>query len=498
MSLLLRRIPVIFLLSTLAVGLAPASTAATAAAYETAKTISGHEMLLVIDELASPTYQGRLTGQPGQLEAAELVAGFFSETGLLPLGDDGGYFQYFTAPSNIIKPGPEVQLFLGVKTVAYDIGEQYLFRGYTGEGDVTAPICFAGYGITDDQLGYDDYSGIDVTGKWVLCLRGWHPAYPADSFRWSYTGWKARNAHDHGAVGLLLVSAHSDGTMGAPIGSYLYGLPAEEMYADFPMVHVGRDFVMDLFNVQGWYLPSIIGMIDKGEPHSFDFPGGTKARVKVEREFSPEAWTGNVIGYIPGADPQYASRAVVVCAHHDHVGYQDTIRFPGSNDNASGTAALMAIAKAMVDLSGGPARSVIFISFTGEEMGLLGSKYFVNNPAWEIENIDYVINMDMIAQGTELLLWGGTDFPGMRKLFTRLCDEYEVELNHLPPYPVSDHGPFVDKGIEAVMLLAGGEREYNLAHVPHVYKSEMIDVELLEKITKIAFVATCELAERGS
>ena len=84
------------------------------------------------------------------------------------------------------------------------------FRGYTGSGDVTAPICFAGYGITDEDLGYDDYSGIDPTGKWVLCLRGWHPAFPDTTFDWSYTGWKARNARDRGAVGLLLVSAYPD------------------------------------------------------------------------------------------------------------------------------------------------------------------------------------------------------------------------------------------------------------------------------------------------
>lgn len=486
-----------FLLMFVSINVASPSKAnpASNSTLETGSAISGEWMHSIISELASPEYEGRLTGQPGQIKAAEYIAGYFADIDLLPLGDDDGYFQYFTAPTNVIKSNPLVELQLGRETISYEIGEQYLFRGYTGSGDVTAPICFAGYGITDEDLGYDDYSGIDPAGKWVLCLRGWHPAYPDATFNWSYTGWKARNAHDRGAVGLLLMSAYPDGTMDNPICSYLYGLPPEEMYADFPMVHVGMDFTMDLFNSFGWYLPSIIGMMKEGEPQSFDFPSRAQAHVKVEADFEPDARTVNVIGYIPGTDPEFASHAVIVCAHHDHVGYQDDVMFPGSNDNAGGTAALVAIARAMQKSGVRPGRSVVFISFAGEEMGLLGSKYFVENPTWPIENIDYVINLDMIGQGTELMFWGGTDFPRMKKVFTSLCDEYGIEIEHLPPYPVSDHGPFVEKGIKAAMLLMGGEREYDLMHKPYVYEPEMIDVELLEKIARITYLAVCELAE---
>jgi hypothetical protein len=468
----------IFLLLFVSINLAitPSPIPAAESYTDTGGPISRKLMMSIIDELASPEYEGRLTGQPGQIKAAEYIAGYFADSGLKPLGDKGGYFQYFTTPTNVIEADPQVELLIGDEAISYEIGEGYLFRGYTGSGDVTAPICFAGYGITDEYLGYDDYSGIDPTGKWVFCLRGWHPEYPDTTFDWSYTGWKARNAYERGAAGLLLATVHLNGTMGVPIGSYLYGLPVEEMYPDFPMVHLGRDFLMDLFDSQGWYLPSIMGMMKKGEPQGFDFPDNIQAHVQVEADFEAEARTVNVIGYIPGSDPGLASHAVIICGHHDHVGYQDTVMFPGSNDNASGTAALIAIAKAMQKSGVAPARSILFISFAGE-------------------NIDYVINLDMIAQGTELMLWGGTDFIKSKMVFHKLCDEYEMPVKDLPPYPVSDHGPFVEQGIEAVMLLVGGKREYDMAHKPHEYKPELIDIDLLEKIATITLKAAEELAE---
>jgi hypothetical protein len=460
---------------------------------DAAATISGQDMLYVIGELASPVYEGRLTGQRGQIMAAEFIAGKFAKMGLIPLGDDGGYFQYFHVPTNVITSEPELKLILGDRTISYEIGEQYLFRGYTGSGYVTAPVCFAGYGITDEYLGYDDYAGIDASGKWVFCLRGWHPAFPEASFDWAYTGWKARNAVAHGAAGLLLVSAGSGGSVDIPIGSYLYGLPADEMHANFPMVHVGMDFAKDLFGHFGWYLPGIIEALDKGQPNAFDFPPDIQVQVAVEADFKPNATTANVIAFLPGSDPELASHAVVVCAHHDHVGHQDGVIFPGANDNASGVSALIAIA-GVASRFAQPSRSIIFISFAGEEMGLLGSRHFVEHPTWPLDNIDYVINMDMLGQGSTLLVWGGTDFPRMRALFGRLGGEYGIEIENLPAYPVSDHGPFVDHGIEGVMLLAGGEREHDTAHKPYVYNPVIIDVDLLESIVRMTFVAIYELA----
>jgi len=462
---------------------------------QAAETISGTEMRTYIGPLASEEFQGRLTGQPGQMKAAELVAQAFAEFGLIPLGDDRGFFQHFTTPTNVVTGEPIVELLLDGNVISYQIGEQYLFRGETGSGDVTAPICFVGYGITDEKLKYDDYSGIDATGKWALSLRGWHPAFPESSFDWAKTGYKVRNAYKHGAVGLILVGARANGTVETPTASCLYGLPVEEMHPDFPMVHVGKDFALDLFGSCGWYLPGIVEMINKGKPQPFDFPAGIKAHVKVEADFKPDAVTANVIGFLPGADPELAKHAVVVCAHHDHVGYQPGIMFPGADDNASGTVALLAIARAASRCAEHPARSLVFISFTGEEEGLLGSQYFVDNPAWPLKNIDYVINLDMIGQGTTINLWGGKAFPDLLKLFDKLAGEYDIKVEAFPAYPVSDHGPFVDKGIEGVMLIGGGEKEYpSLAHHPYVYKPEMINTKFLEAVARIAFRAAFELA----
>lgn len=461
-----------------------------------AATISGSEMRTYIGFLASEEFQGRLTGQPGQRKAAELIAKAFSEFKLYPKGDLGGYHQYFNVPTNIVVGEPVVELILGDKTIYYELGEQYLFRGYTGSGDITAPICFVGYGITDENLPYDDYAGVDVTGKWALCLRGWQPHWPQESFDWANVGYKARNAYDHGAAGLILVGIRTNGTVEVPICSYLYGLPKEEIHTDFPMVHVAKDFAMDLFGSQGWYPPAIIEPMKDGKPNSFDFPEGIKAHVKVEANYEPKAPTANVIGYLPGSDANLASHAIVVCAHHDHVGYQPGVMFPGSDDNASGTVAMLAIARAASQASVRPKRSLLFISFTGEEMGLLGSKYFVEHPTWPLDKIDYVINLDMVGQGTTITFWGGTEFDELRELFESLAKDEGIEIENLPAYPVSDHGPFLDKDIKAVMLLGGGDKEYHMAHKPYVYKPEMINIDYLESVARITFLAAIDLAGR--
>jgi hypothetical protein len=262
------------------------------------------------------------------------------------------------------------------------------------------------------------------------------------------------------------------------------------------MVHYGKKPTMDLFGSLGWYLPGIVAEVDKGKPHPFDFPTEIKAHVKVEANFDAEAPTANVIGFLPGSDPGFAQYAILVCAHHDHVGYQPGVMFPGADDNASGTVALLAIARAASRCYARPSRSLLFISFAGEEMGLLGSKHYVKNPTWPLKNIDYVINLDMVGQGSTITLWGGTKFQDLRELFEGLAEEEGLGIENLPPYPVSDHGPFVEEGIEGVMLLGGGEKGYSMAHKPYIYRSEMINTDFLEAVTRISFLAAFELAKK--
>jgi len=255
----------------------------------------------------------------------------------------------------------------------------------TGTGNAeAAELVFAGYGLSAPELGYDDFAGLDVKGKFVLCFSG---SPDPENEKFSQASKNAmKTARDKGALGFLRIS----NPIGHPnSGNYVDGfMPAmiSEKIADS---------VLEEKDVTSAKLRDDLKFYKK--PLGFSL--GTKVRYKVESRHIEKATAYNIVGYIEGTDPKLKGEVVLYGAHVDHVGRPMGILFPGADDNASGSAVVMQIAEAFARMGRRPKRTVAFGLFSGEEFGILGSQHFAKNLPPQFKKIDVMINFDMVGEG---------------------------------------------------------------------------------------------------
>jgi len=443
--------------------------------------------------LASPELRGRHTGDIGQYKAGIWIAKEFDKYGLVPLNE--------LDPSAPITPEPDIATMhipegyptptkytdwaaMGVcyyyppvdltwieegKTYTYGAGHDYQIFDYSGYGDVTAEVVFVGYGITLPEMKYDDYASVDVKGKIVLCMRhgpnhiteGWHPP------TWSF-GWKAWNALQHGAAGFILVSDPRVHPMDAGSGTLTATYYNETMPAVWASTYtVGADLMptgtfeelLDLeIKIDDWVLT--------GEPYEgeYSFETGKTFHLEVHGEYDPNRATFNVIGVLPGqVEPD---KYVIVSAHYDHLGAYPTGEVcAGADDDASGVACMLEVARIMTKLAVKPYHSVIFAAWTGEEEGLWGSWDFFawENTTWTTEHIVAVVQMDMVGLGDPTLglnIFGGNDFPDFFETFEEASTVTGIPVHSAWAGSASDHYSFVALEIPAVMLQPAGPHPY--------------------------------------
>ena len=400
--------------STLLVAAGVLSSTALLRADELA-AISPDRIRSHVEYLASDELEGRDSGEPGLEVAAEYVARRFQEVGLEPAGDDGrGYFNAFTVPHGadfgrvigaaVTSPGGrEVKLEAGSEVLAFGYGET--------AGPVDAPVVFAGYGITADDedrkagLDYDDYSGIDVRGKVAVILRytprsrerrdrsrGADQPFGGRDGRHAPLAAKLRNAREHGAAGVILVTPPRAEGAAPDAQDDLWGLAhrASPRQPTLPALLASRSVVDDWLRPGGKDLAGLAREIDEAlRPRSFEIPS-----LRIRFDTTPgHRVLRNVVGRIPGRG-KLATESVVIGAHYDHIGrYGDQVASKnlgqvhnGADDNASGTAGLIELSRALragLPASGegsGDSRSFIFIAFSGEEIGLLGSRAWLDEP----------------------------------------------------------------------------------------------------------------------
>ncbi|MFT3913965.1 MAG: M20/M25/M40 family metallo-hydrolase [Anaeromyxobacteraceae bacterium] len=352
--------------------------------------------------LADPARTGRGTGTPGNPAAAAWIEERLREAGLAP-AFPGGYTQPLEAPYQAsLRPGNA--LSVGARALA--LGEGFVPFGFSDDGTVRGELVWAGYGITAPELAYDDYAGLDVKGKIVLVAQDFPREEDAASpFRdprnYRYGEWrhKAANARDHGAAGVVMVR---DGWNHAGADTLP---PWKGQVASRAGIVAARATAQALaaadVNVAALAAP---GQVD-GKPHSraLGVPASISAAIEHEH-----ATTANVAALLPGADPAVAGECVVVGAHYDHLGLGGETSLapdrlgqvhPGADDNASGVAAMLAVARA---LFAGPAprRTVLFVAFAAEEIGLLGSAELVRAPppACPVERMSLMVNLDMVGR----------------------------------------------------------------------------------------------------
>lgn len=439
-----------------------------------------------VSVLASDAFEGRGVTTRGVDRAAEYVANAFREAGLKPAGKDGSYFQPFTIPGatlgspNAVRlDGPQGQ------SVALQPGAQFEPLGLSHSGTADAPLVFAGYGITASgkQLEYDDYAGVDAAGKVVIVLRDTPRAdnkfLPFDGVRrreHSSLTRKMQNAVKHGAAGILFVNDRDTAASGDDLLGFGFTATGPSP-ANLPAVHVRREVIDRILESSlGGRLADLEQDIDRDlRPRSVELPGWTAhLRATVNRGTISAK---NVVGVCEGHGP-LANETVIIGAHYDHLGYGGTgslsgLKKPaihhGADDNGSGTTAILELARRLVAGRGAngiaAARRLVFIAFSGEELGLLGSAYYCKQPLFPLNDTAAMVNLDMVGRlrtDDKLTVYG----TGTAKTFDRLIDDvnakYGFRLHKVPGgMGPSDHASFYEKKVPVFFFFTGDHSDYH-------------------------------------
>ncbi len=453
-------------------------------------SISSHNLYDHVKELASDRYAGRLTGTEGYDKAANWLTGQFKNGNILPKGENGTYFQEFDIPYTLVFDDCALFLHLnspnGTIFKHYTYVKEFIPGSTSGSGEITAEVVYAGYGITAPELDYDDYAGIDVKGKIVLLEREipvseqnpelfkkWRP--------YSFHQYKLKNAVDHGARGML----YNYGPIGNPNNAY---------NPNFIYSHVGDSVVKDIFSGTGKNHDEVVGKIrEERKPRSF-YTGKT-VTIRNTTEHHPEGQGRNVIGWLEGDDPEYKQEVIIVGAHLDHLGscYE---MMPGANDNASGVAVMLEVAKALAKLNVPMKRSILFIAFGAEEQAITGSKAYLEHPVFPIDKSICLLNLDGVGNGTRLSAIAGENYPEIWHVVNHVNTKYvhrSVRPTNFPNLarPRLDAARFMWAGIPGLSFSAYGTK--SLYHVPQDDIS-LITPEIMEDLAQILFLAVIELA----
>ncbi len=451
--------------------------------------INKEDLIKNVGILSSPDFDGRLAGSEGYNKAANFIANKFSELGLKPAGDEK-YFQYFNIEYNKIDSPVVFKAIVASDTTTYQLGKDFVLRGFTGSNNFTLPVVFCGYGISRPDLNYDDYAGINVKNKIVMVFKQ-NPKWKINNKDWgtNYPREKSLIAKKHGAKGILFVSLPTDKKPQPLIGSVLHG--DGEQPLDFPQLQISIKAADNLLSRTGLTLSDFQTKIDEKEkPLSTVLM--TKAVIRVKADYTKDAKTMNVVGMIEGSDPNLKNEYVVIGAHLDHVGSQAGLLFPGANDNASGSSAVLEIAKAFVQGGLKPKRSVIFALFAGEEQGLYGAKYFVNSWKKGYDKITAMLNLDCVGYGDSIQVGNGKSAPKLWDIANQID---KTSFNSMVEKTWNGGGadatPFHEKGIPCLYFVTTNSYEH--LHLPSD-KVETLNPVLFEKLVKLAHLTALEIA----
>ncbi len=422
--------------------------------------------------LASPAREGRGAGTKGLREASQYIEHEFQSLGLKPAGTRS-YLQPFLVTTGArLKGRNQLLVRLNGSSRTLKLGEDYTPLSFSATGSVSAPLVFAGYGVTAPEFQYDDYAGVDVKDKVAVILRyepkrfqekSGHPGLT----RHAQLITKAINARNHGARAVILLN----GALPAGEQDLLlkFGSQAGPQNVGIPMVQVKNAVAAEWLQAADKSLSELQHSIDSDlKPGSFALPDSAQVSLAVGIE-QVHATVANVLGYLPGKSDEY----IIIGAHYDHLGRggPDSLApsqigqiHPGADDNASGTAGVMELARMFTAEKTQPERGILFVTFAGEELGLLGSAHWVNNPTLPLDKAVAMINMDMIGRIRDSKLYvggigtGSTFNPG----FENIARKYRFNIAYSAGgYSASDHTSFVAKKIPVLFFFSGLHSDYH-------------------------------------
>ena len=490
--------------------------------------------------LASPEMRGRLVGSPEIAAASEWIADRFEMLGLEPAGDDGSYYQDFDLAWFSL--GASNLLSITGVGAARRPGDGWTPINFSASTSAAGPVAFAGFGIVEPRLGYDDYKNQDVRGKFVLVLERepgvTDPSSPFDGVvtaEASRTWRKALSAQERGAIGILFVrdvhnrpetgdwqQAHASSWPEEPrrVERFLLGAWVEDI--TIPAAQISVELAEALVSGSGSTLEELsMASEEAGDGLGVIALPGAEASltVNVERH---TVMGRNVLAMVEGSDPDLRDEVVIIGAHHDHDGTDGETVFPGADDDGSGTVGVMGVAGAYaraIEAGERPRRSVIFAIWDAEERGLLGAWYYTLRPLFPLQSTVAKLNLDMIGRHQEVPEDGGGRFRGLEPQsaasnsnatnilgYSRTPDlasqveaanTFGLELkmrydnNESNLLRRSDHWPFLQNGVPAVWFHTGLHPDYHRAGDTR----ERIEYEKMTRIVRLVHQTSWNVAQ---
>ncbi len=391
----------------------PAATTAPAdqqnSAEVAATQITADYMRAHIKELSDDKYEGRGPGSKGDIAARKYLADEMQKLGLLPGGTDGSWEQPFELVGVTASQPPEWTFAKGNNSLTLKQWDEFIVSSGVQSARAEASdaeVVFVGYGIQAPEYGWDDYKDVDVSGKIVMIMNNdpsWDPELFAGETRLWYGRWdyKYLNAARQGAAGAIII--HTQPSAGYPFQvvqtswtGEQFELPAGEEPRLQVQAWVTEDIARELVTLGGQDLDQLREAADNRD--FVPVPLGVQTSIDLDVSINRVA-SANVLGLIPGSDPQLADEVVIYTAHHDHLGIGtpnadgDNI-YNGAMDNASGVAQVLAMVRAIKALPKAPRRSILVAFVGAEEQGLLGSKYYASHPTFPPGKIAANLNYD--------------------------------------------------------------------------------------------------------
>lgn len=485
--------------------------------------------------LASDFTEGREAGEKGEYLAAEYISSILQLAGLKPGGDPATlrpglinsgagqktWFQNFSLLKTVPEGSP-VMFISDIsgnteKTVELAPDADFIVRYVTQSVEIKAPVVFIGYGFRNSKLNYNDFEKCEIKGKFVLRVSG-IPSFARKALTPDEITSSQRESdsfiREQGAAGIIEFDPYSITAGNPPEKEFLKSSPAEERPTtgrprarfiiptsgpadNFITAVVASRVARELVKGSGFTIEDYLAKAEAGQAFSKPVLTGKNAVIKtsVSTTLVP---VRNVLGVIEGRNP---GEVIVVGAHYDHMGMGNGYVWNGADDNASGTVAVMTLARAAMMTGLKPEKTIVFALWTAEEEGLLGSRYYVRNPSYPISYIKLNMNFDMVSRYISddnpkgVVMTFTKANPKFREVAEAGLKKYNIDLTvdyqaSDDPPGGTDHRSFVEYKIPVIRFKPGHREEY---HTP-ADELETIDWDIMEKIIRINFVTLWELA----
>ncbi len=479
------------------------------AVFRTTAPLSADRLAAHVEYLASAELDGRFPGTVGIGLAERYIADRMSAAGLESPGDRDGYFHHVTLyQSNYDETSTYARVLTNGTLLVEELAPAMRPLPVTDIGSIAAPLVFAGYGIVAPDHDWDDYHDLDVEGRIVVVLRYEPKGFDqtsgvagAELTEHSLFTRKAQNAHDRGALGMIVVTGpeHHSGPEDLRSQRTLALEPhsigtryARSRMRHFLAVQVSQRFARNLFDVLGYDLGDMQRELDAGLPAAELDSGGLSVELSIAVQPRPRLVEArNVVGILsanaPHAQPESAGW-VVIGAHHDHLGsFGDATRtvYHGADDNASGVAAVLELAAHFAGETRD--RNMAFITFTAEEEGLLGSRAFVRDSVIPSEAIELMINLDMIGRNPHepVRITASGDAADYAEMIAPAAADLDLDLDisvrRRELQAVSDHYPFFRAGVPILSFFTGRHDDY---HQP-TDTADRLDYDRMSRIVQL-------------